>query len=199
MEKFDVEIKKSVSSSEPLPAGGYVAKIMGAKVEKYSWGEVLIISFDIAEGEYKDFFKNQYRANTNEDKKWKGNFRLTIPQENDQYAESNKRTFGNAIWAIEESNPGYHWAWDENTLKEKLVGVLFRNREWAIDDKRGWTTECCTFISADEVRSGEFKMPKDKPLSQKEQEKLDKAVDAAGGKTEFKPLIDIEDDDDLPF
>lgn len=204
MEKFDVEIKKSVSSSEPLPAGGYVAKIMGAKVDKYTWGEVLVISFDIAEGEHKGFFAKQYRANTNEDKKWKGNFRLTIPQENDQYAESNKRTFGNAIWAIEESNPGYHWAWEEDTLKDKLVGVLFRNREWAIEDakrgwSRGWTTECCTFISADEVRSGEFKMPNDKPLSQKDLEKINGAVGKADNNSSFKPLIDIEDDDDLPF
>ena len=33
-----LEIKKSVSASEPLPAGGYVAKILNAKVEEYSWG-----------------------------------------------------------------------------------------------------------------------------------------------------------------
>ena len=44
-----LEIKKSVSASEPLPAGGYVAKILNAKVEEYSWGEVLVISFDVAE------------------------------------------------------------------------------------------------------------------------------------------------------
>ena len=29
-----LEIKKSVSASEPLPAGGYVAKILNAKVEE---------------------------------------------------------------------------------------------------------------------------------------------------------------------
>ena len=46
-----LEIKKSAGASEPLPAGGYVAKILNAKVEEYSWGEVLVISFDIAEGE----------------------------------------------------------------------------------------------------------------------------------------------------
>ena len=31
-----LEIKKSVSASEPLPAGGYVAKILNAKVEEHS-------------------------------------------------------------------------------------------------------------------------------------------------------------------
>ena len=163
-----LEFKKSAGASEPLPAVGYVAKILNAKVEEYSWGEVLVISFDIAEGECKDFFSKQYKENTREDKKWKGNFRLTVPQESNQYFDSQKRTFGNAIWAIEESNPGYHWDWNEDALKGKMVGVLFRKFESAMDDGRsGWSTECCTFVSAEDVRTGNFKQPKDKPLRNK--------------------------------
>ena len=162
-----LEIKKSVSANEPLPAGGYVAKILNAKVEEYSWGEVLVISFDIAEGEYKDFFSKQYKENTREDKKWKGNFRLTVPQESNQYFDSQKRTFGNAIWAIEESNPGYHWDWNEAALKGKMVGVLFRNFEYDVEGRQGWSTECCTFVSVEDVRTGNFKHPKDKPLRNK--------------------------------
>ena len=168
MKSFNgLEIKKSVSANEPLPAGGYVAKILNAKVEEYSWGEVLVISFDIAEGEYKDFFSKQYKENTREDKKWKGNFRLTVPNEGNQYFDSQKRAFGNAIWAIEESNPGYHWDWNENALKGKMVGVLFRNFEYDVDGRQGWSTECCTFVSVEDVRTGNFKHPKDKPLRNK--------------------------------
>ena len=162
-----LEIKKSVSASEPLPAGGYVAKILNANVEEYSWGEKLVISFDVAEGEYKDFFGKQYKENTREDKKWKGNFRLTVPNEGNQYFDSQKRTFGNAIWAIEESNPSFRWAWDENALKGKMVGVLFRNYEYDVDGRQGWSTECCTFVSVEDVRTGNFKQPKDKPLRNK--------------------------------
>ena len=185
-----LEIKKSVSANEPLPAGGYVAKILNAKVEEYSWGEVLVISFDVAEGEYKDFFSKQYKENTREDKKWKGNFRLTVPQESNQYFDSQKRTFGNAIWAIEESNPSFRWAWDENALKGKMVGVLFRNFEWEMDDGRsGWSTECCTFVSVEDVRTGNFKQPKDKPLRSK-------ATSNATTST-FAVLDDT--DDGLPF
>ena len=185
-----LEIKKSVSASEPLPAGGYVAKILNAKVEEYSWGEVLVISFDISEGEYKDFFSKQYKENTREDKKWKGNFRLTVPQESNQYFDSQKRTFGNAIWAIEESNPGYHWDWNEDALKGKMVGVLFRNFEWAMDDGRsGWSTECCTFVSVEDVRTGNFKQPKDKPLKRKE----------SYSSNQFSEMVEIDSTDDLPF
>ena len=184
-----LEIKKSVSASEPLPAGGYVAKILNAKVEEYSWGEVLVISFDIAEGEYKDFFSKQYKENTREDKKWKGNFRLTVPQESNQYFDSQKRSFGNAIWAIEESNPSFRWAWDENALKGKMVGVLFRNFEYDVDGNQGWSTECCTFVSVEDVRTGNFKQPKDKPLR-------NKATNNAPA-SNFTVLDDSADD--LPF
>lgn len=185
-----LEIKKSVSANEPLPAGGYVAKILNAKVEEYSWGEKLVISFDIAEGEYKDFFRKQYNENTREDKKWKGNFRLTVPQENNQYFDSQKRTFGNAIWAIEESNPGYHWDWNEAALRGKMVGVLFRNFEWEMDDGRsGWSTECCTFVSVDDVRTGNFKQPKDKPLKRKE----------SYSSNQFSEMVEIDSTEDLPF
>lgn len=188
MKKFEVEIKRSVSGSDPLPAGGYVAKIMNAEVKEYNWGEVLVISFDIAEGEYKDFFANQYRANTSEDKKWKGNFRITVPQEGNQWYESQKRSFGNAIACIEESNGGYRWDWDEAKLKGKIVGVLFRNFEWEVNGNTGWSTECGMFVSTDDIRNGKFKPMKDRPLKNKT--------------TEVKPandFVEIVSDEDLPF
>ena len=188
MKKFDVEIKRSVSGNDPLPVGGYVAKIMNAEVKGYSWGEVLVVSFDIAEGEYKDFFDNQYNSNTSEDKKWKGNFRINVPQEGNQWFDSQKRSFGNAIACIEESNNGYHWDWDEAKLKGKLVGVLFREREWECDGKSGITTECCTFCSVDDVRSGNFKTPRPKMLNKQTT-------------TETKSTNNFEEivDSDLPF
>ena len=192
MKKFDLEVKRNVSN-EPLPAGGYVAKILNAKVETYSWGEVMVISFDVAEGNYKDFFAEQYKANNREDKKWKGNFRLNIPDEKNQWFESQKRTFGNAIACIEESNNGYHWDWNEANLKGKMVGVLFRDYEWMMDDGRtGWSTEACTFISVDEVRNGKFKMPKRKPLKTKPAEPI---------KSTFADFnaAELSKDEELPF
>ena len=190
MKKFDVEIKRNSGSGETLLAGGYVAKIMNAEVKEYSWGEVLVISFDIAEGEYKDFFATQYRENTNEDKKWKGNFRLTVPQEGNQWYDSQKKTFGNCLACIEESNSGYHWDWDEAKLKGKMVGVLFRNFEWEMDDGRnGWSTECCTLTTVDDIRNGKFKMPKDKPLKNK-----------SATTTNTADFTEIDEaDSDLPF
>ena len=157
--------EKPASAREHLPAGGYVAKILNAEELEYSWGRVLLISFDIADGERKGFFKADYDGNTNEDRKWRGTYRLRVPNgDGSEKDDWSKRAFGNAMWAIEDANPGYHWDWDERGLAGKTVGVLFRNREWEMDGKTGWTTECCKLISADDARTGNYKMPKDKPL-----------------------------------
>lgn len=159
------EAKKSAGARELLPAGGYVAKISDCEEIRYDWGLVLKISFDIVEGEYTDFFKKDYKDQDREDKKWRGTFRLNVPKddgsEKDDWA---KRAFGNSIWSIEASNPGYHWDWDETKFKGKTVGVLFRNKEWEMNGNTGWTTECCALTSVDDIRQGKFKMPKDKPL-----------------------------------
>lgn len=184
-----LEIKRIEPASDPLPAGGYVAKILDAEEKEYSWGSVLVISFDILEGEFKDFFKQNYKANTREDKKWKGVYRLTVPQETNQWYESQKRTFGNVIACIEESNSGYHWNWDEKTLKGKTVGVLFRNFEYDVEGNTGWSTECCSLASVEDIREGNFRMPKDKPLKKKTVE------------TPVVPVVNFEEinDEDLPF
>lgn len=184
------EAKRSASRG-PLPAGGYVAKIMGAKEETYTWGSVLVISFDIAEGEHKDFFATDYRQNDREDKKWRGTYRLHVPKDDGSEKDGwTKRTFGGAIWAIEESNPGYHWDWNEAILKGKSVGVLFRNKEWEMNGNTDWTTECCALDSVENIRNNAFKMPKDKPLKQKA---------AAGTVNPMEAVESSADDGDLPF
>ena len=70
-----------------------------------------------------------------------------------------------------------------------MVGVLFRNFEWSMDDGRsGWSTECCTFVSVEDVRTGNFKQPKDKPLRNK-----------AVNNTPASTFSALDDDAELPF
>lgn len=192
MQKFEGFKAERSAAREQLPVGGYVAKIMGAKEETYSWGNVLVISFDIAEGQYKDFFANDYRNNDREDKKWRGTYRLNEPKDDGSEKDSwTKRTFGGAIWSIEQSNSGYHWDWNEAGLKGKTVGVLFRNEEWKMNGNTGWGTKSCALESVENVRAGKFKMPKDKPLKNKQSGTVQTAHDDA--------MQSVEDDGDLPF
>ena len=178
---------KKVSTREALPAGGYVCKIMDAKVQDYSWGSVLILAHDVVEGEYKDHWRKDYAANTNEDKKWRGNLRINLPKDDgsDQDAWT-KSAFNNFVWAVQESNPGYTWNWDESALKGKALGILYRNREWAMNGNSGWTTEAAGATSVDDIRSGSFRIPKDKPLANKN-----------STAPVFTPVANA--DDDLPF
>ena len=37
--------------------------------------------------------------------------------------------------AVEDSNEGYHWGWDESTLKDKLVGAKFYIEQSEYDGK----------------------------------------------------------------
>ena len=178
------------TARETLPAGGYVAKIMDATVINYDWGDVLKVDFDIAEGEHKGFFAADYRNNTNDDKKWRGTYRINIPNESNQYFDSQRKSFNNFIACLEETNNGFHWAWDESALKGKGIGVLFRNKEWEYNGLTGWTTECCAVTTAKDVREGNFKLPKDKPL---------KAKETASATSFSNAFTAVDDDSDLPF
>jgi hypothetical protein len=195
------EAKKAASASEALPAGGYVAKILKAEVQEYSWGDVLVISFDIAEGDFKGHFRKRWDADASSDygQKWKGNFRLNIPSEKSKYPDSDKRAFNNAMWAIENSNPRYKWNWQEETLKGKMIGVLFRNKEWEKDGNSGWTTECCTVTSVADIRNGDFVMPKDKPLKKSESSGTTAAPTKQETAAAAFETAETIDDDEVPF
>lgn len=188
--------EKAQAGTDALPAGAYIAQIKAAEVCEYSWGDVLLISFDIAEGEFKGHFAKRWKndAGSSYGQRWKGTFRLNIPSAKSKYPDSDKRAFGNAMWAIEQSNRGYSWDWKEELLKGKRVGVLFRNREWEMNGQTGWTTECCTLLSVQDVRDGNFSMPKDKPLKAKEQAQQTQAPAKA-----IQDFDDIISDGELPF
>ena len=169
MKKFDVKPEKPASGRETLPAGGYVCSIINAKVESNEWGETLVIAHDVCEGEFKEIFKRDYENNAHEDKKWRGTFRLRVPKDDGSEQDAwKKRSLSNFLWAIEQSNPGFSFDWDEKKLKGKKVGLLYRNKEWEYNGNHGWTTEAAGTESIDNIREGKFRVPKDKALPVRE-------------------------------
>ena len=112
--------------------------------------------------------KKDYSEQNREDKKWRGIYRMYLPKDDGSEKDSwSKRTLGNVIWSFEASNNGYHWDWNESVLKDKLIGVLFRNKEWEYNGQTGWTTECCAVTDIESIRANKYRTPKDKPLSNK--------------------------------
>ena len=54
---------REFSDRPKLPLGAYVCRVKQAVVDT-TYGEQLCILFEIVEGEYKDFFMSEFRANT---------------------------------------------------------------------------------------------------------------------------------------
>lgn len=156
------EIVVPKGSSEKLPVGGYALKILNVRYENGTNGvsDRIVLMFDITEGEYKDFFKKQYESNTNEDKKWKGIVTLYVPtddgSENDKWT---KQKFKRYMEAVEDSNPGYTWNWDENSLKGKAIGGVFGEVMTTIEGRDVTYTKMKFATSVETIRKGNYKIP----------------------------------------
>lgn len=195
----------SFSELPKLQPGGYVLKILNIKVEPTDWGSRLAIQFDIAEGEFKGFFDKLYKATPDEweNKKWKGSMRLSIPHNTGDETKFKKSLgyFKSQIQAFENSNANLHIDcerdWDENVLKGKLVGALFNEKEWEKDGKTGWFTQCKRFVSANDIRSGNFTIPKREELKNKPSTASNDNFDPNANLSDF---VEINaDNDTVPF
>jgi hypothetical protein len=171
-----------------------VCGIKKAVVQEDDFGAKLCIVFDIAEGEYSGYYQEEFDNNQFEGKKWKGVLRLWLPKnDGSEQDEWTKRTLKGFVTAIEKSNPGYTWNWDEKSLASKWIGILYRNEEWEYNGKHGWTKRPFRAISIDSVREGSFKAPKDKPLK-------NKSYDSYGSYSDTTNYAVVEEEDDmLPF
>lgn len=177
-------------AQEKLPIGGYVLKILKTKIESYSWGQVLVLMIDVAEGEHTGFYKKNYDAQQ-QDKKWKGSYRINLPKDDGTEQDSwNVKKLKSAMTAIEKSNDGYTWNWDETTLAGKIVGGLFGNKEYEFKGKKGFFTDCRALCSVESIRSGNFTIPADKLLN---------GGTASGNEFDSSGGFTALTDDDIPF
>ena len=185
---------KVITETERLPIGGYVCKILNVEYQDNSsrgYNDNIILSFDIAEGEYKDFYAKQYRNQQTEDKKWKGNFRMRCAEDDGSEQDGwTMNRFKTNIHAFEESNKGFTWNWEEQTLKGKLIGIVFNNKEWEMNGRSGFYTNAHHLVSVEDIRNGKFKIPADQLLENRN-----------GGLSDegFMDIPDSVDDDALPF
>ena len=181
---------------EALPKGAYVVKILSAKMATSSWGEEQIaIAFDIAEGEYKDFYKGQFDRNTSEDKKWPIDaiFYLTVPHDGcKDYVVTNYDSF---FADLEDSNNGFIFSGDEKSLKGKVIGGKFHIKQTEYNGNIYDHTRMKWTCVADGVRKGKAgRLPNDSLKTPGETSGNGSSADsyAAGG-------FSNSDDDEIPF
>lgn len=118
---------------QQLPKGKYVCKIVQVATQQSKNGnEQFVILYDIAEGEYKDFYKKMFDADKaqNADAKWRGVFKQNMDGRGLSW-------FKGVITAIERSN-NFTFQWDkennEKTLQGKKFGGIFWRRQYEAEN-----------------------------------------------------------------
>lgn len=151
----DAKKQAEAQGSAKLPKGAYVCKIKQVRYESSENGDRIVLAFDVNEGEYKGFFQKQFDENTSEDKKWKGRVNIFVPKDDGSEKDGyTKKTFAGWTSAIEKSNNGYVWDWDETKWKDKLVGIVFGETGTVIEGKEVVYTEARFAVEAQKVRDG---------------------------------------------
>ncbi len=199
------EITASGSTfTEQLPAGGYVLQIIGVKLEQFANSQAITMQVEIAEGEQKGFFRKQYDRMSDEYKKWKGIYRLYIPQNrgNEERYKKSLSFFKGQIEAVNQSNGcniNPSKPWNPEILKSKFVGGLFGRVEWYMPENlgetSGWYVKCKRLCNAQDIRDGNYKTPKDEP-SKKKQEDEKKQSQTVNSPWEVTGILS---EDEIPF
>ncbi len=157
--------------------GGYICKIISAVdvPEK----EYLRIEYDIAAGEFKD----HWQTTMEQFKWWGGDFYRS-------YKESALGMFKGFTDAVEGSNKGYTWDWDEKGLSGKLIGLVLGEEEYVKNDGSiGIRLKVRSTKTVDQINEGRFRIPKLKKLDGEN-------APSASAQAAAAPTISI---DDMPF
>lgn len=203
----DVEINTGSKPKEPVP-GGYVLKIISAKIARYSADSVAIkLAFDIDEGEYKGYYGKLYEYNKSgkyaESAKWKGTFNIFYPTSSDPDKKKQETSsFKRAITAFNDSNkkqidPSKRFSLDE--FKGKLVGGAFGLTDWEWEGKSGTNCSCRWLVGVDHVRAGEVEIPKHKGVNGATPKAEDSANNASAQNSISSDFEEIISDGDIPF
>lgn len=192
---------QSYGESRSVPAGWYQAMVMGGSEGTTPNGTPCFdFLVDIVEGEYKGHYRRDYNAQTPADgvKKWRGIVKCFL-------TEKGLPFFKGAITAVEESNPGYKWDWNEAGLKGKLIGLGIRGEEYeATDGTIKTSNRPFAFCDIKKVIAGEMTVPKVKELrtgasgASSGASSVIPGIYAANEKTAPK-FEALDDDEPLPF
>ena len=197
--KYDKSKRKS-NNYVQLPKGAYVIVIKGAKMKKWDdGGESIVIAFDIAEGEYKGLYQSQFDSDTRSGKEWPYDavFLLTAPTDSSpDWVWNNYNTF---FADLEDSNNGFVFSGDLKTLKGKVIGGKFHNRQTEKDGNiydhivMKWT------CIADDVRNNRAgKLPNDKLIGTGTRDSR-ASTSVSSDSDGFMDIPDGTVDEELPF
>lgn len=152
-----------------LPPGIYGVKITSVKNNEQ--GQYFEITCDITKGEYANYFKSQVDAGLKDSSKTLRSYKTAaLP------------FFKAFITAVEKTNPGYQWDWDEQKLVGKNVIAVFGEEEYkANDGSIKVATRVVEFRSLEAYQQGKITVPELKKLPPEEtQPVIDNNILTAG-------------------
>lgn len=150
------EVKVNNGFGEKLKLGGHICKVLEAKIEELTSKkdgqkyEQLIIKFDIeSPDEQAGFYAKKFTEDAAKDAlnaKWKGYHRISVPTDgSEDFIKSRFKAF---TTSVEESNPGYKWNWEENTLIGKVFGGVFAFEEFTNQEGKTITMTKIRFVKS---------------------------------------------------
>ena len=149
-----------------LPAGGYICEVKNVKETKSKTGkDMIVVAFDIAEGEYKGFFMDEYTNDKqyNKEAEWPFAGKKWILTQ-DGEGNTNRMLKG-FVGAAEAENVQVQWG--DNfcrSLQGAMVGVVFGEEEQEYRDVTFWRTVPKFFVSCEDIRTDNYRVPKKKAL-----------------------------------
>lgn len=185
---------------QQLPKGKYVCVIKQvATKESKNGNSQFVILYDIAEGEYKDFYQKLFEADKAQstDAKWRGVFKQNMDGRGLSW-------FKGVITAIERSN-NFTFQWDkennEKTMQGKKFGGIFRRRQYEAENgSRPIVTELFRIRSVAGLEEAEVPedemLPEAPPAGQTTQ--VNRATPSSVGDG-FMNIPEGIEDDAIPF
>lgn len=135
-----------------LEPGWQSGILLDAKETVTPWGDPSVtFFFDIVEGKFAHYFGDDFKEQSGE-KKWRGTLEQSLKDNGAKY-------FKGLITAIEESNPGYKFDFDLNSLKKKKIGIGFRREFYMKDGQEKSIVKAFTF--RDVAKIADLEPPKD--------------------------------------
>lgn len=139
--------------------------------------EYLEVYYDVVKGDFKGYFAMAAK-----------NIGRDISKEIRSYKETALPFFKAFITAVEKSNNGYSWDWDERKLIGKYIIGVFGEEEYVKDGEVKVSVKLREFRSVEAYKEGKIKVPELKKLPESERP---------------QPTLQLETptliDDDLPF
>lgn len=201
---YDEAQAVKIGEYQSIEPGWYPATILKVAEGATPGGsEYLEFSIDIIDGPFARYYEKDYKAQSpgmNGDKKWRGVVRYFM-------TEKSLGMLKGGITAIEESNTGYRFDWNEATVKGKKVGVGIRREQYeASDGQLKFATRPFAFCDIKKVIQNEMDPPKDRLLNNNGTQAAPKGNTPPGYQTpgptsapSYPKLEELGDDEELPF